>query len=788
MKFTLSWLRDFLDTSATHTDIDKTLTSVGLEVESITDASEALKPFIVAEIVEAVQHPGADKLRVCQVNDGKTTRQIVCGAANARAGIKVVLAQEGVKIPGNGMIIKKTSIRNVESNGMLCSAEELGIEGDASGIIELPASAKPGESVVSILGLDDPVIDIAITPNRADCLGVYGVARDLAAAGLGILKPLALSTQHSAFTSTISVNLTTPTCPFFIGCKIEGVKNGPSPEWLQNRLKAIGLRPISALVDITNYMTYSYGRPLHVFDAGKLKGNITVREARADEKLLALNDKEYTLSAGMTAICDDSGIVALGGIIGGKDTGCTDETTEVFLEAAYFDPTNIVGTGRALAIESDARYRFERGVDPAFVKTGAEIAVAMIVELCGGKASELVIAGSEPEWQRSIVFDNAKVATLGGIHLPSEEITKTLTALGFAVKGKDVTPPSWRADTMGEADLVEEILRITGYDSIPSTPLPVAAHKATLLPQQQRAGILRKTLAASGMTEICSWAFIPNAQAKQFGAVGDALVLLNPINAELDTMRPNLLPGLLSAIARNSDRGFADLALFEMGNVFEDITPKGQIFMLAGIRSAQTSARTHFKTEREVDVFDAKHDLFNTLAAAGLNPAKLQIDRTVPNWYHPTRSGRISLGGKVTLGYFGEVHPLILSAFAIKHRVVAFEVFVSAIPLPKNKGTAKPPFNVSNFQAVARDFAFIADERIQAADIVKALESAEKQLIQSVNIFDVYMGKGVEHGKKSIAVSVTLQAMDRTLTEQEIEAVAQKVITAAAALGLTLRQ
>jgi phenylalanyl-tRNA synthetase beta chain len=787
MKFTLSWLKDHLDTNAPLDKIAETLTAVGLEVEQVIDQSAALKDFTVAEITEAVQHPNADKLRVCKVNDGSGIRQVVCGAPNARAGIKVVLAKEGVKIPANGMVIKKTAIRSVESNGMLCSAEELGISEESDGIIELPASAVVGESAVKALGLDDPVIEIAITPNRADCLGVYGIARDLAAAGLGKLKELPKTNNKGNSKSPITIKLETPACPLFIGCYIKGVTNKPSPTWMQARLKAIGLRPISTLVDITNYMTVGYGRPLHVFDADKLKGNITVRYAKNGEKLHALNDKEYTLSSDMVAVCDDSGVVGLGGIIGGTPTGCSETTKNVFLEAALFDPAHVANTGRALAIDSDARYRFERGVDPEFVKTGAAIAANMIIELCSGEASELVIAGAVPKWQREISFDNKKVLSLGGVNVAPDKIHSILTSLGFSVKSNVITPPSWRADIDGSADLVEEVLRIDGYDKIPATSLPPAKENASVQPLNERISVIRKTLSVQGMTEICSWAFLPQEQAKQFGGTNPALALLNPISADLDTMRPNLLPNLLSALSRNIARGFSSLALFETGNVFENVTPQGQVLMTAGIRANEAVPRNHLGNARAVDLFDAKADLFSVLEATGLAPAKLAIDRNIPSWYHPQRAGRISLGGKITLGYFGEIHPLILASFDIKHTVVAFEAFLNNIPLPKAKGKAKPALAASNFQAVERDFAFVADEKVSAADIIKAIEGSEKQLIQSVNLFDVYAGKGVEAGKKSIAVSITLQAMDRTLSEQEITQVGQKVVSSVASLGLTLR-
>lgn len=788
MKFTLSWLKDFLDTTASLPQITDTLTAIGLEVESVTDHSAALAPFIVAHIDEAVQHPGADKLRVCKVNDGTGVRQVVCGAPNARAGIKVALATEGVKIPANGMVIKKSSIRGVESNGMLCSGRELGLSEDSAGIIELPESAKIGESIVSALNLNDPLIDIAITPNRSDCLGVFGVARDLAAAELGTLKaPGTKLEARGKGASRITVKLETPDCPLFVGCTITGIKNGPSPDWLQQRLKSVGLRPISTLVDITNYMTIAYGRPLHVFDAAKLKGNVTVRRAKDGETLKALDGKDYALTSDMVAVCDEAGAQGIGGIIGGEASGCSDTTTEVFLEAAWFSPVAVARAGRKLGIDSDARYRFERGVDPAFVVAGAHIAIAMILELCGGTASEVTIAGAEPTWRRSFRFNTNKVESLGGIVLDSQGINAILAALGFEIKGDEVTPPSWRADIEGEADLVEEVLRISRYDTIPSTALPRPHEKAVHSPVISRTALLRKTLASLGLTEICSWAFVPGAQASQFGGKDEGLKLLNPISADLDTMRPSLLPGLLTAAARNADRGFADLALFELGNVFENTTPEGQKRAGAGIRSAKTAPRNSFKTEREVDLFDAKADLFALLDAAGLNAAKLMVDRNVPAWYHPTRAGRISLGGKVTLGYFGELHPLILSAFGIKQRIVAFEASLDAIPIPKAKGTSRPAFNVSNFQSVERDFAFVGEEKLGAGDIVKAVEGAEKQLIQSVSIFDIYAGKGMEPGKKSVALSVTLQAADRTLKDEEIEAVSQKIITAAMALGLTLR-
>lgn len=783
MKFTLGWLKEHLDTNASLDEVSKTLTAIGLEVEGVVDNSAALAPFIVAEIQEATQHPQADKLRVCKVNDGKGIRQVVCGAPNARAGIKVVLAQEAVKIPANGMVIKKSSIRGVESNGMLCSASELALGEDSAGIIELPASAVVGGPVVSILGADDPMIEIAVTPNRADCLGIYGIARDLAAAGLGTLKPIKHAAPIASHSSPINIT-PDPACPLFIGCHIKGVKNGPSPEWLQRKLKAIGLRPISALVDITNYMTIAYGRPLHVFDANKLKGNITVRFAKNGETIKALNGKEYTLDMYAVAICDDAGVQGIGGIIGGESTSCDDQTTDVFLEAALFDPMYIAMAGRALKLDTDARHRFERGVDPAFVETGAAIAVALILELCGGTPSKLVVSGKAPDPRKTITFNFDKVATLGGVNLPREKAEHYLKAIGCDVKGNTITTPSWRADIEGEADLVEEVLRLSGYNNIPSTALP-AQGKKNVNADQQRVYAIRRALALAGMNEVYSWAFLPHAQAVQFGGGAEALQLQNPISADLDTMRPSLLPNLIAAAKRNADRGVADCAFFEIGNVFLGTDPKNQKLAVAGIRMGKGQRNT-FKTEREADIFDAKADLLAALAAAGLNASKLPTDRTTPTYYHPARAGRLTLG-KNTAGIFGEVHPELLQSFGVSERVVAFEMLLEAVPAPKAKTKAKPMLVTSVYQAVERDFAFLADEKVQAADILKAVENAEKNLIRSVSLFDVYQGKGVEPGKKSIALSITLQAADRTLTDAEIEDVAKKVVSAASSIGLILR-
>ena len=793
MKFTLAWLKDHLNTTASLEDISKALTSVGLEVESIHNPADVLAPFIVAEILDAQQHPQADKLRVCKVNNGKETLQIVCGAANARAGIKVVLASEGVTVPGNGLKIKKSAIRGVESNGMLCSAEELGLEGDASGIIELAADAPVGESVVGVLGLNDPMIEIAITPNRGDCLGVRGIARDLAAAGIGTLKPLSQQNLHGQFASPIAVELQTPNCPLFIGYCIKGVKNGESPAWLQQRLKAIGLRPISTLVDITNYINFEYGRPLHVYDMAKLTGNIHVRSAKEGESLAALNDKTYALKPGMTVIADDAGVLGLGGIIGGAASGCDLNTVDVFLEVALFDAHNIAHTGRALMIDSDARYRFERQVDAGFAATGAALAVQMITTLCGGSVSQPVQAGAVPDTLHSISFNPHKVLTLGGTEISTERVKSILLALGFTLETSgdnwNVGVPSWRPDVHAQADLVEEILRINGYDNIPSValPKPEGINTAVISPAQKRVATARRMLAARGMTEACTYSFLPQGVAEKFGGGDASLRLLNPISEELSTMRPSLLANLLTAAVRNAGRGFSDLALFEVGVQFESIAPEGQKLAASGIRTGNAVTRNIHGGQRAVDVFDAKEDVFSVLSAFGLAPAKIQITASAPAYYHPGRSGSLMLG-KTPIAYFGELHPSLLQAVDAKTSVVGFEILLSHLPAAKAKPSkAKPALLVSDFQAVERDYAFLVSVSVTAAEIIKAIEAADKLLITDVHVFDVYQGKGVEEGKKSVAVSVRLQAMDRTLSEKELEDASQKVIAAAMKCGASLR-
>jgi phenylalanyl-tRNA synthetase beta chain len=795
MKFTLNWLKDHLDTNASLDTITTSLTAIGLELEGVEDASKKLSAFTVAKIIEATRHPEADKLQVCKVESNNGILQIVCGAPNARAGLFVALAQEGVYIPGSDFTIKKTKIRGVESNGMLCSFEELGITGDSAGIIELP-EAPIGSSVAAALGIDDPVIDIAITPNRADCLGVRGVARDLAAAGIGTLKPLATQALKLEGASPISVSITTSECQQFIGCYISGVKNSESPAWLKNRLEAVGQKSISALVDITNYITLEFGRPLHVFDADKLKGNITVRAAKAGESLLALNGKTYELPAGAVVIADEAGAQSIGGIMGGESTGCTAETKNVFLEVALFSPEAIARTGRALQVDSDARYRFERGIDVAFVEEGAKLAVALITQLCGGQASALTHAGATPQWKRTVAFNPARVASLGGVDVSAERCNAILTALGFEVQAAGVVPPSWRADIEGEADLVEEVLRIVGYDNIPYAPLPKlpGTPAPALSTQQKRAHIAKRLLAGRGMMELRTWSFLSAQQAALFGGSNPALTLLNPISTDLDTMRPSLLPNLLDAAKRNAFRGTASSRFFEVGLQFSDITPTGQALMVSSLNTGGATANAYPQqnfqhSTRAYDVFDAKADALAVLEAFGLS--KCEITRSAPGYYHPGRSGAFTLGKNV-LGYFGEIHPSIAAFYDLGqdgNGLSAFEIFVDAIPTPRAKSKAKAALKLSDYQAVTRDFAFIVDAGVSAADIIKTINAAEKTLITNVSIFDVYSGKGVDEGKKSVAVSVTLQSFERTLAEADITAVSSAIVTAAAkGFGGALRQ
>ncbi len=808
MKLTLGWLKRHLETDASLEDIARTLTAIGLEVDGIEDRAALYDPFRVAFVRKAEKHPDADRLKVCQVETADGVVQVVCGAPNAREGMKGIFAPAGSMIPGTDMLLKKGKIRGQESNGMLVSEREMGLSDEHTGIIEVDPETPVGTKMADLYGLADPVIEIGLTPDRPDCAGIRGIARDLAAAGLGRLLPLDTSPVKGSFNSPTEVEIHVPqACPLYLGRTIRGVKNGPSPKWMQDLLKAVGLRPISALVDVTNFLTMDLCRPLHVFDLAKLSGNVIVRAAKDGETLDALNDKSYTLAAGQTAITDKSGVLGLGGIIGGVSSGCTEGTTDIFIEAAYFDPMRTARTGRDLQIESDARYRFERGIDPAFTFDGMEIATRLILELCGTKnstVSNVVKAGGLPQLHSGIDYPLSEFKRLSGIDLPESAQTEIFDKLGFSIeepKGEPgrlfLIPPPWRPDVEDKADIVEEVLRIHGYDNVPDAPVRAANVNTTGVetPRFRRARLTRTALAARGMTEVVSWSFMPDHETKLFGLTDDAdraaLRLVNPINAEMDMMRPSILPNLIRIAGTNRDKGFGDVALFEIGPVFRGTSPEAQPLVAAGLRDGANGAR-HWSGKdaaRPVDVFDAKADALAALEAAGAPAASLQVTRDAPDWYHPGRSGAFRLGANV-IGWFGELHPAVLGELDRKGVFVGFELFLDQIPAPKKKGNgrARPLLKLSALQPVSRDFAFIVDENVEADAILRAVRGGDKKYVSNAGVFDVYAGKGVEDGKKSVAVSVTLQPVDQTLTDAELDAVSRRIVdNVASRTGATLR-
>jgi phenylalanyl-tRNA synthetase beta chain len=804
MKFTLSWLKDHLETEADLAALTEALTDLGLEVEAVVDPAATLGAFRIARVIEAVPHPDADRLRLCRVAtwpdgpDGRTEEvQVVCGAPNARTGLVGVFAPPGTHIPGTGVDLKPGVIRGVASNGMLCSERELMLSDEHDGIIDLPPDAPLGARFIDWKGLADPMVHIKITPNRPDALGVRGIARDLAARGLGRLKPLAVAPVAGGFpcpvTVTIDDALKAKGCPLFAGRVIRGVTNGPSPAWLQRRLRAIGLRPISALVDITNFFTYDLNRPLHVFDADKVAGGLRIHPATGTEEIVALDGRSYRLAPGMMTISDDHGPESIAGIMGGEASGCTADTVNVFLESAWWDPITIAATGRALKINSDARYRFERGVDPAFTLPGLELATRMVLDLCGGTASDLAVDGAVPDTARAYRFDPARVVRLVGMDIPEAEQRAILQALGFVLEGDRAAPPSWRPDIQGEADLVEEVARVASLSRLEGRPLPRARAgipAPVLTPAQTRERNARRTLAALGYNECVTYSFIDQAAAALFGGGSDAVRIDNPISSEMTHLRPDLLPGLLRAAARNQARGFADLALFEVGPVFSGGEPGAQAVQAAGLLVGHSGPRDPHGARRPVDAFDARADAEAVLAALGA-PARARIGREVTGWWHPGRSGTVALGSAV-LATFGEVHPRVLRDLDVKGPAVAFTLWPAAVPLPRKATTARPALVLSDLQAVERDFAFVVDARTEAAAIVTAAQGADKALIDSVRVFDAFAGERAAaqmgEGRKSVAITVRLQPTDRTLTEAEIEAVSARIIdTVARATGGPLR-
>ncbi|MET3927323.1 phenylalanine--tRNA ligase subunit beta [Devosia sp. 2618] len=795
MKFTLDWLKEHLDTDASADEIGKTLTAIGLELEGVEDQGKALSSFVTAHIVSAEQHPNADKLRVCKVDAGTGELiDVVCGAPNARTGLKTVFAFPGTYIPGKDMTIGKGNIRGQVSNGMLCSAAELELSNDHDGIIELPTDAPIGVKYTDFAGIDGVVFDISITPNRGDATGVYGIARDLAAFGLGTLKTTDMSPIPSEGPSSIAplpqlFSADEPkTIRKFGGRLIKNVKNGPSPDWLQQRLRAVGLRPINAIVDITNWVSLGWGRPLHAYDADKLNGQPVLRNARPGETLDALDNKIYLLDETMTVIADETGPLCLGGIMGGIRSGSTDETVNVFMECASWDPELVARTGRKTGIVSDARYRLERNVDPALTEPGLELATRLVLELCGGEPMEPAISGDDVFPNTVVEFPITEVKRLTGLSVEPMIITAILSRLGFEISGKGdvltVKVPSWRPDVTQKADLVEEVMRMVGVDNVPVEPLPRLNHVAPrmLTTIQNRRRIARRSLAARGLDEAVTWSFISNAEATRFGGGQESLQLANAIASDMTDMRPSLLPGLLAAARRNANRGLADIAQFEVGQVFLSDKPEGQHTYATGIRTGSAklggSGRHWSAKEQSVGVFDAKADLGAVLDALGYDIDKMQVLAEPAPWSHPGRGGRVAQGPK-TIAWFGELHPAWATELDLDGPVAAFELDLDALPEPRKKATkTKSALDLSSLMPLTRDFAFVVDKAITAGAILKAARGADKTLIKDVNVFDVFEGTHVGEGKKSVAIEVTLQPVDKTLTDEDIEKVSAAIIAA----------
>ncbi|VTZ49426.1 Phenylalanine--tRNA ligase beta subunit [Methylocella tundrae] len=809
MKFTLSWLKDHIETDAPLNEIVETLTKIGLEVERVDDPAAALQDFVIASVIEAKPHPNADRLQVCLVDVGGDSHvQVVCGAPNARAGLKTVFAPPGAVIPAKKLTLSKGVIRGVESNGMLCSGEELGLSGEHDGIMELAEGAPIGQHFAAFAGLADPVIEINLLPNRPDAMGVEGIARDLSAAGLGRFKGRAITPIEDSFPCPVTPRLDLSPqdahlAPAFALRLVRGVRNGASPAWLQKRLAAIGLRPINALVDITNYLSFDRARPLHVFDANKVRGHLAVRRARPGESLEALDGRTYALDGEMVVIADEEGVLSLAGIMGGAASGCDETTTDVFIEAALWDPVNIARTGRRLGIVSDARYRFERGIDPAFTLPGLDLATRFVLEFCGGEPSQSSVAGKIPQPDKRIVFFLGEVVRLTGLELPPSEIAGILEHLGFELSYSPgnsdrfvVKAPSWRPDIEGPADLVEEIVRIAGLDRVMARPFArerEAVQAPVLTPLQRRVRTAKRALAAAGLVEAVTWSFISHARAEAFGGGAPALTLANPIAADLSDMRPSLLPGLIAAAQRNADRGHGDVALFEVGQIFKGEGEADQKIAAAAIRqgSNKTSGagRQWSASTAKADVFDAKADVLALLSALGVPATALQIVPGGPDWLHPGRSATLQFGPKNKIGAFGEIHPRVLEKMGAEGPITAFEVLLNDIPVTKSKPTkTKSKLELSEFMPLQRDFAFVVDQTVLAGEILKAALASNRTLVADAEVFDVYEGAGIAEGKKSVAISVTLQPRDKTLTESEIEAVASRIIAdVAQKTGATLR-
>jgi len=790
MKFTLSWLKEHIETDASVQEVTETLTRIGLEVEAIENPAAKLAPFTIARVLTAERHPQADKLKVLSVDTGEGEPvQVVCGAPNARAGMIGVFGAPGAYVPGSDITLKVAAIRGVESRGMMCSIRELELGDEHDGIIALPENAPVGARYAEWAGLDDPVIDVSVTPNRQDAMGVHGIARDLAAAGLGTLKPIAVSEVAGSFPCPIEIRTDArEACPAFYGRVVRGVRNGPSPAWLQQRLKAVGQRPISALVDMTNYIMLSYGRPLHVYDVAKLKGALVARRARDGEEVLALNGRTYRLDDQVTVIADDEGVHDIGGIMGGEHSGVTEETTDILIECAYFDPETIARTGQRLALTSDARSRFERGVDPAFLETGLQLATAMAIELAGGGASAPVRAGTPPVEHRTVSYRPARALQLAGVDIAEDRQQDILRHLGFEVETGDtwtIGVPTWRRDVIGSADIVEEVVRIEGMDAVPSTPLERApgVAKPTATPAQQLERRVRRTAAARGLNEAVTWSFISEAEAARFG--GSEWILANPISEEMKAMRPSLLPGLLAAARRNMARGATGVRLFEIGRRYLGETERPTLgLVLAGDRVPRhwTSGKA-----QPFDAFAAKAEALALLAAAGAPTDNLQALSGVAGAYHPGRSARLALGPKNVLAECGELHPAILKAFDLSEPVAAAEIFLDALPQKRGGGRMRDAYRPPALQAVTRDFAFLVPAELAADQLLRAVRGADKAAIAGVSLFDVFTGAGVQAGQKSLAIEVTLQPQEKSFAEEELKGISDRIVAAAAKIGAKLR-
>jgi phenylalanyl-tRNA synthetase beta chain len=795
MKFTLSWLREHLATDASIGHIADRLNAIGLEVEAIDNPAERLKGFTVARVLTADRHPQADKLQVLTVDAGNGPLQVVCGAPNARAGLVGVFGVEGAVVPANGMVLRKAAIRGVESNGMMCSSRELELGDDHDGIIELPGDAPVGTAFADYARLDDPVIEVAVTPNRQDCMGVRGIARDLAAAGLGTLKPLGEVYRMGAIAPVPGsdpapdVRTDDPAgCPAFYAQAVSGVSNGPAPQWMADKLKAVGQKPISALVDITNFVSLDLGRPLHVYDRAHLSGPLVARRARDGEQVVALNGKSYTLDASMTVIADDAAVHDIAGIMGGEQSGVSEATRDVLIECAYFDPEHIARTGQTLMLTSDARQRFERGVDPAFLDDGLAIATRLVLEHCGGHASAITRAGSPPLEPRTLRFDTGLTAALGGVDVPVERQRAILQSLGFVVaQDWTVTVPTWRRDIDGPADLVEEVIRIVGLEHVPSTPLPRAEGVArpTATPAQLIERRVRRAAAARGLHEAVTWSFLPQRAADAFG--GGAWSVANPISEDMKVMRPSLLPGLLAAAQRNADRGAASIRLFELGRRYLADGEHATVgVVLAGHRAPRDWAGGKAQA---FTAFDAKAEALALLAAAGAPVDNLQVMGEAGDCYHPGQSATLRLGPKTVLARFGTLHPATAKAFDLDGPVVAAEIHLDAIPAKRGNrdGFMRAPFTPPPLQAVTRDFAFLVADSVAAGDLVRAVRGADKANIVDARLFDRFAGAGVPEGQASLAIEVTLQPTEKSYTDADLKAISDKVVAAAAKLGATLR-